>query len=223
MMIVIVRTLIILILLIVGMRLMGKRTIGELQPYEFVITLAVADVACVPMQDVSVPIVYGLIPLCVLFIMHYAFTMLTSKSIKFRKFLNGKPMIVIDGDGINCECLTKLNMDVNDLISLMRQQGYFSVLQIAYAILETNGKLSVMEKNNAPMIESIPMSLVVEGKVLHENINSLSITENMINKTLLKYGLKQKDVVLMTVESQNLFIQPRSNKYLTVDRWQNEV
>lgn len=217
MVIVIARALIILLFLIVGMRLMGKRTIGELQPYEFVITLAVADVVCVPMQDVSVPIVYGLIPLSVMFLVHYIITIATSKSIKFRKFINGKPFIIIDGDGINSECLTKLEIDVNDLISLIRQQGYFSIEQIAYAIIETNGKLSIMEKEDAPTPNSIPMSLIVEGKIMKENVGALNITEEQLNGVLDKNKLKIKDVLLMTADSNKLFIQPKKSKYMIVN------
>jgi uncharacterized membrane protein YcaP (DUF421 family) len=195
---------------------MGKRTIGELQPYEFVISLAVADLACVPMQDISVPIVYGIVPLCILFIGHYLITAITSKSIKFRRMLNGKPMIVIDNDGINSECLKKLNMNVNDLISLIRQQGYFSVTEISYAILETNGKLSIMENEQGQSPKTIPMTLVIEGKELKENMAMLNITSEQINKILDGQKLKVKDVVLMTADSNNLFIQPRCAKYFTV-------
>ena len=213
---IIVRTFIILVLLIVGVRLMGKRTIGELQPYEFVITLAVADLACVPMQDVSVPLTYGLVPLIVLFITHYVMTALVSKSIRFRKVVNGKPMIVIDKDGINSECLTKLNMDVNDLISLIRQQGYFSIPEISFGILETNGKLSLLENADATPPKSVPMTLVAEGKILSENIRSIDITEDKVKYILQQEKLRIKDVVLMTADSGSLFIQPRHGKYITM-------
>lgn len=222
---VMIRTIIILVFLIIGVRLMGKRTIAELQPYEFVITLAVADLACVPMQDVSVPISYGLIPLIVLFIVHYIMTAVVSKSIKFRKFVNGKPMIVIDGDGINSECLTKLNMDVNDLISLIRQQGYFSIPEISYGILETNGKLSIMENTNAQKPQSIPMTLVVEGKLMRENIKNTNVTEEEVERLVGDRKLKIKDVVLMTKDSDDFFMQPRHGKFITFKEpaTQNEV
>ncbi len=216
MLVIIIRTLIILFFLMVGVRLMGKRTIGELQPYEFVITLAVADLACVPMQDVSVPITYGLVPLIVLFITHYVITAIISKSMPFRKFVNGKPMIVIDGDGINSECLTKLNMDVNDLISLIRQQGYFSIPEISFGILETNGKLSVMQNENATPPSSVPMTLVAEGKYMRENMRLIDFTEEKVNSLLNEKKIKVKDVVLMTADSGSIFVQPRNAKYFTM-------
>ncbi len=215
---IIIRTIIIFFFLAVGVRLMGKRTIGELQPYEFVITLAVADLACVPMQDVSVPITYGLVPLIILFIVHYIMTAIISKSIKFRKIVNGKPMIVIDNDGINSECLTKLNMDVNDLISLIRQQGYFSIPEISFGILETNGKLSILENENATPPSSVPMTIVVEGKFMRENMQSVQMTEERVQSVLEGKQLKVKDVVLMTADSGSLFVQPRNAKYFTVEQ-----
>ena len=116
MLVILTRTILIFLLLLLGLRLMGKRQIGELQPFEFVITLAVAELACTPMQDNSIPLVYGLIPVLTVFVLHYFMTLLSTKSVRFRKVLNGKPMIVVDRDGINSENLKKLNMNVNDLL-----------------------------------------------------------------------------------------------------------
>lgn len=217
MMLVLARSLIILTFLILGIRLMGKRTIGELQPYEFVITLAVADLACTPMQDISIPLLYGLVPLFTVFVAHYFITLVTTKSIRLREHLNGKPFIVIDGDGINSECLKKLNLNVNDLMSLIRQQGYFSVTQISYGIIETNGKLSILENEEAEAPQSIPMTLMVEGKILDENVKSLDLDETKIRDVLDKQHIKEKDVVLMTADSGNVFIQPKQGKYVTVE------
>lgn len=216
MLVVLVRSVIIFIILVVGIRLMGKRTLGELQPYEFVIMLAVAELACIPMQDINISIFYGLVPLGVVIVLHYTITILTSKSIKMRKFLNGKPFIVIDDDGINAETLQKLNIDINDLISSIRQQGYFSITQIKYGIIETNGKLSLLENDEAQVPNSIPMTLIVEGKLLDENINVLNITKAQIDKLLSDNRLKMKEVLLMTADSKNIFIQPKGAKYIQV-------
>lgn len=217
MVMIIARSLIIFTLLILGMRLMGKRTIGELQPYEFVITLAVAELACTPMQDLSIPLINGIIPLFTLFLAHYLITLITTKSIKFRKALNGKPLIIIDSDGINSECLKKLNMNVNDLMSLIRQQGYFSLEQVSYAIIETNGKLSILENEEAASPNSIPMTLIVEGSYMHENMESLHITEEQVEKVLQEQQLEKKDIVIMTADSNRLFIQPKAKKYCVIE------
>lgn len=213
---VVLRSLIVFVVLIAGVRLMGKRTIGELQPYEFVITLAVADLACTPMQDVSVPLLYGIIPILVLFIVHYLLTLATTKSQRVRKFLNGRPFVVIDGDGINCECLTKLNISVNDLLALIRQQGYFSIPEISYGIIETNGKLSVLKNESAQPPSTVPMTLIVEGKILGNNAEKIFVDEKKIKDILNAQNLAPKDVVLMTTESGNVFIQPKRAKYITI-------
>lgn len=213
---VVLRSLIIFVILIAGVRLMGKRTIGELQPYEFVITLAVADLACTPMQDVSVPLLYGVIPILVLFVVHYLLTLFTTKSQRVRKFLNGKPFVVIDGDGINSECLTKLNISVNDLLALIRQQGYFSIPEILYGIIETNGKLSILKNDQAEAPSSIPMTLVVEGKFLINNAEKINIDKEKIDSVLKDQNLSVREVVLMTTESGNVFIQPKNAKYITI-------
>ncbi len=217
MIVVLVRSFIILTFLIIGIRLMGKRTIGEFQPYEFVITLAVADLACTPMQDISIPLLYGLVPLFVVFVIHYFLTLMTTKSIKGREKLNGKPLIVIDSDGINYEGLKKLNLNVDDLLALIRQQGYFSINEVSYGIIETNGKLSILPNENAESTSSIPMTLIVEGKKLKENIFGMGMTEGYVDDVLREQNLKEKDVVLMTTESGKYFIQPKHGKYVIVE------
>ena len=215
MLVVFIRTIIIYIFLLIGIRLMGKRTIGELQPFEFVITLAIADLACMPMQDISVPIVYGLVPLFTMFLLHLFFTWLATKSIKFRKALNGKPVIVVTPDGIDSEAMAKLNFTVNDLLESIRSQQYFSVEQIKYAVLETNGNLSVMVDESADTPESIPVTLVVEDKKMADNYSKAAVNEAFVDETLTKKGLNLKDVVLFSKTDNKIFIQPRGKKYIS--------
>ncbi len=178
--------------------------------------LAIADLAVTPMQDIAISIFYGLVPLGVVIILHYAITAVTAKSIKARKLLNGKPFIIIDDDGINSNTLKKLNIDVNDLLAGIRQQGYFSIQQIKYGIIETNGKLSLLQDDQAKPPNSIPMTLVVEGKILDENISAVNVTEEQIYKLLQENGLKLQDVLLLTADSKDIFIQPRNAKYIEV-------
>lgn len=216
MLVVIFRSIIIFLALVIVVRLMGKRTIGELQPYEFVITLAIADLAAIPIQDVSISIFYGLVPLAVIFLLHYAITFFTTKSIRFRKFLNGKPQIIIDGDGIVSECLTKLCMNVNDLLAMIRQQGYFSIKQIKFGVIETNGKLSIMPNEEMEAPQSIPTTLVVEGKIVTANLVMLQFSSDKINKILSQNNVKLNQCVLMTADSGEIFIQPRKSKFIIV-------
>lgn len=220
MLVVFIRTIIIYICLLIGIRLMGKRTIGELQPFELVITLAIADLACMPMQDISVPLVYGLVPLFTMFLLHLCFTWLATKSIKFRKALNGKPVIVVTPDGIDSEAMAKLNFTVNDLLESLRSQQFFSIEQIRYAVLETNGNLSVMENENAQSPECIPVTLVIEGKKMQTNYSVAGVDDAFVENILHEKNFKTEDVVLFTKANDRIFIQPRGNKFVseTLDR-----
>ncbi len=220
MLVVFIRTIIIYICLLIGIRLMGKRTIGELQPFELVITLAIADLACMPMQDISVPLVYGLVPLFTMFLLHLCFTWLATKSIKFRKALNGKPVIVVTPEGIDSEAMAKLNFTVNDLLESLRSQQFFSIEQIRYAVLETNGNLSVMENENAQSPECIPVTLVIEGKKMQTNYSVAGVDDAFVENILREKNFKTEDVVLFTKANDRIFIQPRGNKFVseTLDR-----
>lgn len=216
MLVILIRTIIIMIFLLVGMRLMGKRQIGELQPFEFVITLAVAELACTPMQDVSIPLSYGIVPLLTIFVIHFLLTLLSTKSVGFRKLMNGKPVIVVNEDGIDIESLKKMNMNVNDLLECIRGSGYFSIPEVSFAIIETNGKCSIMENTEAEKPQSVPLTLIVEGKYLEANLHISNTSKEEITRVLKEQRLKLKDVVLMTSESGNLFIQPKNQRYITL-------
>ena len=215
MLVVFIRTVIIYLCLVVGMRLMGKRTIGELQPFEFTITLALADLACMPMQDISVPLVYGLIPLFVMFLLHFFITILTGKSIKFRRFINGKPIIIINEDGIDYKAINSLNVNVNDVLESLRSQQVFSPEQVKFAVYETNGNLSIMERENAKQPSGIPVTIIVEGRLMENNFSYAKVEKDDIINYLESKNLKLKDVLLMTIDGSHYFVQPKGKKYFS--------
>lgn len=227
MLIIFTRAILIYIFLLITMRLMGKRQLGELQPFEFAITIIIAELACIPMSDTSIPIAYGLVPIFTLFVAHLFITKLASVSIIFRKFLNGKPVIVIDNMGINAGVLNSVDMNISDLMDSLRAQGYFNPDDIAYAILETNGSLSLLPKGSMRPLtpkdlnievaqSSLGYTLVCEGKLMMENIKLAGIDEATVLKALAHYKLKVKNVLLMLLEDgDKLFIQPYIGKSLT--------
>ena len=176
---------------------MGKKQLGELQPFEFVITMAIADLACMPMQDIAVPLVYGLVPLFVMFLLHFAFTWLATKSVKFRKFLNGKPIVVVTPEGIDSESMAKLNFTINDLLESIRSQQFFSVEQIKYAVLETNGNLSILENSSAPEPSGIPVTLVVEGRKMSTNFDYAGVDDEFVENYVANKNLKIKSLLSM--------------------------
>ena len=215
MLVVFIRTIIIYVCLVIGMRLMGKRTIGELQPFEFTITLAIADLACMPMQDISVPLIYGLVPLFVMFLLHYLITIIAGKSIKFRRFLNGKPVIVINEQGIDYKAINSLNVNINDILESLRSQQFFSPEQVRYAVYETNGNLSVLENENGYVPSSIPVTIIVEGKLMETNFRHASVSKDDVIEYLDSKHLKQKDVLLMTIENTHYYIQPKGKPFFS--------
>ncbi|MGI6701093.1 MAG: DUF421 domain-containing protein [Christensenellales bacterium] len=219
-----IRSILIYIFLLVIMRLMGKRQLSELQPFEFVITLLIAELVSIPMSDASIPLAYGLIPIFTLYIMHLFINKLSSRSIKFRKLVNGSPMIVITPDGIDTRKLQKLDMNVDDLMDSLRASGHFNPADVEYAILETNGKISVLataETRNITPSDlglsvseaTLPKVLISEGRIMDNTINLEQIPTDKISKILNEYHLEPKDVFLMIINGdKDFFIQPYKGK-----------
>ena len=147
-----IRCVIVYSIVLVVFRLMGKRQLGELQPFEFVITLIIADLATIPMAEINIPVIHGVVPLLTLMLLHFFISWISRKSIFMRKVINGKPVLIITPDGINYDALKKLNMNLNDLNEALRNLNYCSLDQIEYAIVETNGKITVLPNaDNAPL------------------------------------------------------------------------
>ena len=134
MLVTLIRTLIVFTTLLIIMRLMGKRQIGEMQPFEFVITLIIADLACIPMADMTIPLLYGIVAIFGLFLLHQILSLFERSGDKIKFAISGKPSIVINKNGVDLVELEKNNMDVEDLIEAMRSQGYFSLDDLDYAI-----------------------------------------------------------------------------------------
>ena len=214
------RSVITYIFLLFIMRLMGKRQLSELQPFEFVITLIVAELACIPMSDTSIPLSYGIIPMFTMFILHILITKLASKNHKFNRFLNGVPVVVISPKGIDHRLLDKLDMSVTDLLHALRAAGYFYPSEVAYAIMETNGTLSVLPKasfapvtpqdlGKVPEEAEMPYPIICEGAFFKENLLLTKVSEEAVDALLARHALGRKDVLLLTVDKQKtVYLQP---------------
>lgn len=210
-----IRTLIIFITLIVVMRILGKRQIGEMQPFEFVITLIIADLACVPMSDVSIPLVYGVVAILGLFLLHQLLFMLESSGKVLKRIISGKPSIVIDKDGVNVKELKRNNLDVFDLIESLRALGYFSLDDIDYAIFESNGKFSALASSKGKDEKtSLPVLLVNDGKVQPDNFATAHLTLKEVKEL---FGISSvKDVQVLTVDGNGkVYYKYKGQKYRT--------
>ena len=210
-----IRTLIIFLTLIVVIRLMGKRQIGEMQPFEFIVTLIIADLACVPMADVSIPLVYGIVAILVLFVLHQLLTLLEQKGNIAKLILSGKPSIVIDKSGVNMRELKKNNMGLDDLIESMRALGYFSLDDLSYAIFESNGRLSALPNPDKEKTDSgLPITVIDDGKTVDKNLKEISFDKDKLNHLLLPYVKKIKDVEVLTVDGNGrAYFKAKNKKY----------
>ena len=141
-----IRTVILYLVVVIGLRIMGKRQIGEMQPSELVVAIMISDLATIPMQEVGIPIFYGIIPIFTLIIMEILLSQISLKSKKFRRLVTGKPSVIIHNGKLLREEMQKIRFNMDDLKEQLRIQGYTKVSDINFAILETNGQLSIIPK-----------------------------------------------------------------------------
>lgn len=209
---IIIRSIIIYLIVLLVFRLMGKRQLGQMQPFELVLTLIIADLATIPMAEVSVPVLHGIVPLLTLVILHFILTIITRSSQLISKLISGKPVIIINPKGIDYNAMKKLSLSTDDIFAALRECGYFNISQVQYAIMETNGKVSVMPKaefspatNGDLKLKTedsfLPIILVSEGKVIKENSVLAGIDETHIEE-LIKAQCKGsiKDCLLLTID-----------------------
>ena len=164
MVLIMIRTTIIFVTLLIIMRLMGKRQIGEMQPFELVITLLIADLACIPMADSSVPLLYGIVAVVTIYALHEIVTLLDLKIKPLKSLISGKPSLVMNKNGIDDYQLKKNNLDVSDLIESLRTAGYFSLDSVDYALYEANGTFSALPKQDYEQTQtSLPMVIIDNG------------------------------------------------------------
>lgn len=210
----IIRVFIIYTVVLIVFRLMGKRQIGQMQPFEFVLTLIIADLATLPMSEVSIPILNGVVPLLTLVVFHFVLTSLTRASTRFSTFISGKPVIIIDKNGIVDSALKKLNITIDDLFEAIRGAGYFSFAEIEYAIMETTGTVSVMPKNQfAPATksdlkikeesDSLPLTIISNGKYMQENLELSHRSKDFFESIIKKLKIKSHKRVLILTITQN--------------------
>lgn len=191
-------------------RVMGKRQIGELQPAEFVVTMLVSEIASIPMQDNTIPILNSISALFVLVAYEVITSAVSLKSYKFRAFMQGHPIIVIRDGVIDIKALKKMRMSVNDLMGALRQKDVFEISQVSYAIFETNGQISVLLKpenmnatagdlNLRPQDEGMPFAVICDGTVIEDAMEQSGIERSKIKSAVSSAGMEISEVLIMTV------------------------
>ncbi len=225
MLVVMLKSVITFLVVFFVIRLMGKRQIGEMQPFELVITLIIAEVACIPMNDPYIPLYYGLIPIITLATLHIVLSFVSRKSLKARKILSGSSVVVINPDGIIYENMKKMNMNMDDLIEAVRTAGYVDFTEIAYAIFETNGKLCIVESEQAKQQQQsggeqqsepktlLPLELVIDGKLLKENIELSGADAAELESVCDEKNIKLSELLYADVRQDgNAYFSPKYGK-----------
>ena len=216
MLITFIRAIILYIVVLVVMRLMGKREIGQLQPFELAISIMIADLASVPMSELGIPLTNGIVPILALLVMYMIISILNMKSVNFRKIMSGKPAILVYRGRIDEKALRKESITINELQERLRVDNIFNLGDVEYAILETNGELTVIQKpekraltaqdlNISPEYEGISYDLVVEGKIMYENLKALGKDEKWLEKQLKNFDAKPENTLVATMDGKGQF------------------
>ncbi len=218
MVLVMIRTAIIFVALLIIMRLMGKRQIGEMQPFELIITLVIADLACIPMADASIPLLYGIVAVLTIFVLHEIMTLLDLKVKPLKSLISGKPSVVVNKNGIDDYQLKRNNLDVSDLIESLRTAGYFSLDSIDYAIYESNGMFSALPKQDYEKTQtSLPLVIIDNGKYDKKNLGITGLEKEFFDGILKEQGVKsEKKVLVLTADGTGkLYLQVKNEKFRT--------
>ncbi len=219
-----VRVSIIYLVVLIVMRLMGKREISQMQPFELVIAIMIADLASVPMADTGIPIFNGIIPILALLLFQLIISLINLKSITLRKIICGKPRMLIYRGKIDVGALKKEKITINELQERLRQNNIFSIGDVEYAILETSGQISVIQKpekrttipedfNILPDYEGIPYDLIIDGKVMHENLQAIGRDERWLKREVEKFKIKPEEALIVTYDGKGqIFCQKKEIK-----------
>lgn len=220
-----VRAAILYLLVVLIVRIMGKHQIGQLQPYELVITILISELAAVPMQDTDIPLINGIIPILTLLFIQISLSFLSLKSETARRIICGGPSVLIENGQIMEKELTRLRYSLNDLLEQLRLKNMPNISDVEYAILETSGKLSVIPKSQKRPVnpedlnintayEGLPLTLIIDGILKKDNLSRANLNEQWLMAELGKYGLTSwKQVFLAALDtSGKLFIQPKGTR-----------
>ena len=221
MLITFIRSIILYIIVLIVMRLMGKREIGQLQPFELAISIMIADLATIPMTEIGIPIFNGIIPILGLLFMHLIISISNLKSTKIREIICGKPRILIYRGKIDEKALKKERFTINELQEKLRGNGVVNLGDVEYAILETSGDVTVIQKpdkrttipadfNIMPEYEGIPYDLIIDGKIMKKNLKAIGKNYVWLDKQVKKFGIKPEEALIVTLDGKGqMFCQKK--------------
>ncbi|MGE5372765.1 MAG: YetF domain-containing protein [Solirubrobacterales bacterium] len=214
MLLAVLRTLILFTFVVLLVRVMGKRQIGQLQPYELVIIIMISELAAIPMQDTRIPLLAGLIPILVLATAQVAVSYAALKSDRARGVICGRPSVLIENGKIVEEELRRQRYNINDLLEQLRSKDAANIADVEYAILETSGQLSIIPKsqkrpvnpedlNLSTPYEGLPTTLIIDGRIFHDNLKKIGLTPEWLFGELTKLGIRRaSDVLFASLDTE---------------------
>ena len=216
------RGMLLYIFMIAVMRALGKRQLGEFQPYELAMTILLADIISAPMESVSTPMLHGLLPVAAMFVVHSAITLAGMRSDRIRAFVSGKPTLVISKGVINQQELDRLCLSLSDLLEGLRSAGFADPAEVGTAVIEANGSISAFpfghnrgpktsEMGIDPGYEGLPMILIMDGRVQQHNLSQSGLDMPWLESVLKGRQLSTGDVYLASLDTQGrMMLQRRS-------------
>ncbi|HBC92301.1 MAG TPA: hypothetical protein DCZ10_05195 [Pelotomaculum sp.] len=219
----IIRTLILFTVVVVALRLMGKRQIGQLQPYELVIIIMLSELAAIPMENIGIPLLSGLLPILTLLVAEVTLSYISLKNVKARGVICGTPVVLIEGGKIIEKELQRARFNINDLLEELRSKNFPNISDVEFAILETSGHLSVIPKSQKrPLVpqdlnlptqyEGLPLTLVIDGQIMDKNLQKARLDSVWLKSELEKFGINSfKDVLFASLDTEGkLFYQAKA-------------
>ncbi|RQD74605.1 MAG: DUF421 domain-containing protein [Candidatus Syntrophonatronum acetioxidans] len=225
MFVVMIRTVILYILVFVVMRLMGKRQVGQLQPYELAVAIMISALAAVSMEDISIPLINSIIPIVLIMSMQIIVSTFSLNSKGARNILCGRPSVVVENGKIVENELKSLRVNLNDILEQLRLAGYYNISDVEFAIMETNGQLSVIPKSQKRPLnpedigintsyEGLCHSLIIDGEIDYDSLRKVGLREKWLQEELKKFGIKDiREVFFASIDVQGkLYFQKKDAK-----------
>lgn len=203
--------------MIVAIRTMGKKQLGQFQPYELAMALMIADILATPMSNVSTPLLHGVLPICAMIGVHALITIICLKSDKARALISGKPSLIISGGVIDIKELNRLSLSLSDLLEGLREFGIINIWDVECAVMEANGTITAFPKSNKRppnsedlklkvKTESLPLALIMDGKIQIHNLNSAGINQMDLIDFLLSRKINPENIYLATIDNEKKLI-----------------
>lgn len=203
--------------MIVAIRTMGKKQLGQFQPYELAMALLIADILATPMSNVSTPLLHGVLPICAMIGVHALITIICLKSDKARALISGKPSLIISGGVIDIKELNRLSLSLSDLLEGLREFGIINIWDVECAVMEANGTITAFPKSNKRppnsedlklkvKTESLPLALIMDGKIQIHNLNSAGINQMDLIDYLLSRKINPENIYLATIDNEKKLI-----------------